>query len=70
MGDIMEGIDIGKEIRVARAKLGISQREAAEIMARHQPRLSAPSWTNVISFAEQGYIDDVLETLVGKGDAS
>jgi len=66
----MERTDIGKEIRVARAKLGISQREAAEIMAHNHPRLSAPSWTNVISFAEQGYIDDMLETLVGKGEQS
>jgi len=59
---------IATELRIARARLDLSQKDAAERMSARYPKLTPSTWQTVLSFAERGWVDKALVELVGKGE--
>jgi len=57
---------IATKLRVARARLDLNQRDAAELLSQRYPRLTARTWATVLSFAERGWVDRALKTLGGE----
>ena len=60
--------DLARDMRVARAHTGKTQREMAGILAKRYPQLAQASWHSVISYIERGWVDKALSELVGKGE--